>query len=302
MFSYKARLTNARSDRTRYGARPQEIPAIYTNGPWHRLMTYSGDQPFTGGALKEMRNDHKEPWPWINFLATEGWAALVNDQGTGIGVCALGPSEFHGGFAGRRGTGGEKSTNTGYMSPVTREILDHNIVYEYACRFVLGSVQDIRKEAKRITSQKLPAWNFDTARHGWHYQNGKDSGWPLAGKGLVIKANNPSKPIRLLSPITFWQAKSSRQVAIELSSETSGFMTVYWRGMPPENVSEKPSHWGKWRQTWWDKDRSASTRITKGNSKWVKIRLKDIATYRGAITGLAIDVPDGVTIRQIRIE
>ena len=46
MFSDKARLTNARSDHTRYRAHSQEIPAIYTNGPW----------------------------PWINFLATEGWA------------------------------------------------------------------------------------------------------------------------------------------------------------------------------------------------------------------------------------
>ncbi len=302
MFSYKARLTNTRSDRTRYGAHPQEIPAIYTNGPWHRLISYRGDQPFSGEAVKEMRNDHKEPWPWINFLATEGWTALVNDQGSGIGVCAPEPSEFHGGFSGRRGTGGEKSANTGYMSPVTREILDHNIVYEYACRFVLGSVQDIRKEATRIASRKLPAWDFNESRHGWHYQNGQDGGWPLAGNGLALKANNPSRPVRMLSPITFWQAKSARQVSLELSSEKPGSITVYWRGMPPENTSEKPSHWAAWRKTWWDNTRSASRRIRKGNHTRVKFNLKETATYQGGITGLAIDVPDGVTVHQIRVE
>jgi hypothetical protein len=302
MFSYKAKLTNARSDHTQYGAHPQEIPAVYTNGPWHRLITYTGDKPFTGGATKEVRNDHKEPWPWIKFLATEGWTALLDDKGTGIGVCALGPSEFHAGFNGRRGTGGEKSTNTGYMSPMTREILDHNIEFEYACRFVLGNLQDIRNEAARITSKKLPRWNFKKSRHGWHYHNGSDDGWSLAGKGLKIKAKNPARPVRLLSPITFWQAKSARQVALEISSPTSGAITVYWRGMPPENVAEKPSNWGAWQKTWWNKSRSATTRITKGKSQWVKINLEEIPSYQGGITGLAIDVPDGVTIRQIHIE
>ena len=50
----RCRLVNNRPDRTQYPARNQEYPALYTNGPWYRLMTYTGDQPFTGGELSRI--------------------------------------------------------------------------------------------------------------------------------------------------------------------------------------------------------------------------------------------------------
>ncbi|MFM7187023.1 MAG: hypothetical protein ACKO14_04325, partial [Armatimonadota bacterium] len=85
-FTYKARLTNHRGDKTQYKVGAQEVPAVYVNGPFHHLMTYTGDKPFTWDALRELRNDHKEGWPWVNALPTEGWAALVDDDGFGLGV------------------------------------------------------------------------------------------------------------------------------------------------------------------------------------------------------------------------
>jgi|TARA_B110000908_G_C10267939_1_gene466626 hypothetical protein len=302
VFSYKARLTNSRSDKTIYAAMPQEVPAIYTNGPWHKLITYNGANPFSDGAVTEIRNDHKEPWPWVNILATEGWAALVNEDGTGIGISVPNASEFHGGFNGHRGHGGEKSTNTGYMSPITHEILDHNIVYEYTRRFILGSIQDIRKEAKRLKNKALPAWDFNQARHGWHFENGSDEGWPLSEKGLVLKAKNSQTPIRLLSPITFWRAESAQTLAIELTSESSGIMTVYWRGMPNEAASTKPSLWHAWKKTWWTNKRSTTKRITKIKKRWIKVQLKGLPHYEGGLTGLAIHLPFDAVVHQIRLE
>jgi len=52
----KNRLVMIRPDKTQYQARDQELPAIYTNGPWYRLMSYTGDTPFTKGRLSEMTN------------------------------------------------------------------------------------------------------------------------------------------------------------------------------------------------------------------------------------------------------
>jgi hypothetical protein len=45
-----SRLNNDRPDVTQYPAHPQELPAVYTNGPWYKLVSYLGDQPYSGGA------------------------------------------------------------------------------------------------------------------------------------------------------------------------------------------------------------------------------------------------------------
>jgi len=299
-FSYRARLTNARSDEKQYPVHAQEVPAVYVNGPWHRLLTYKGDAPFADGAVTELRNDHDESWPWINVLATEGWTALVNDAGTGIGVCVPRPMEFHGGFAGRRGKGGPKSSNTGYMSPITREILDHNIVYEYACTFVLGTTQDIRREADRLVSKAPHEWNFEDARHGWYYENGHDDGWPLSG-GLAIKAHDTAKPVRLIGPVTFWRAETAPKLAVQISSKAPGEMTVFWRGMPPDEASERPSQWSDWFGHSWDGKRSTSAAIPAGERQWVRVDLAKAPSYKGGITGLAIDIPGGVTVHAVRL-
>jgi len=299
-FQYRARLTNARSDTTQYGPHPQEVPAIYVNGPWHKLMTYAGDRPFAGGALVEVRNDHHEPWPWVHFVATEGWAALVNDADSGIGVCAATVSEFHGGFSGQRGSGGEKSANTGYMSPIATEILDHQIVYEYSCRMVLGNLEQIRAEAARLMPKTLPAWTFDSSRRGWTYENGGDAGWPLAGRGLAVSATDVSRPARLVGPITFWRAEAASQVALRVSSQAATTLKLFWRGMPTVAVA-KNSDWGPWKAQWWKPEYSTDVKIPAATRQWVTVKLAGLPGYSGGMTGLAIDVPGGVAIHDVRL-
>jgi hypothetical protein len=300
-FVYRARLTNARSDKTQYPGTSQEVPAIYTNGPWHRLMTYTGDKPFTGGPLTEIRNDHQEPWPWVRFLPTEGWAALVTEADTGIGILTPGAMEFHGGFAGRRGVGDEKAANTGYMSPISTEILDHNIVYEYSRVFIVGSLDEIRAEAKRRAPTSVPSWNFDGARQGWHYENGTDAGWPLDGRGLAPKAKDPARPVRLVGPVTYWRAESAPALRLLVSSETAGVVRVYWRGMPPADAFTRPSLWAAWQSTWWQTSRSHEARIIAGKRRWITMQLAGLANYEGGLTGLALDIPDGTAVHEVRL-
>ena len=300
-FQYKARLSNARSDKTQYGPHPQEVPATYVNGPWHKLLTYAGDRPFSGAEPIEVRNDHHEPWPWVHFVATEGWAALINDAGTGIGVCTTKGSEFHGGFSGQRGSGGEKSANTGYMSPITTEILDHQIVYEYSCIMVLGTIQQIRAAAARVSPQTLPAWTFDTSRRGWTYHNGGDAGWPLAGRGLAPKATDISRPARLVGPFTFWRAEAAGQVALQVSSQAATTLKLFWRGMPTAAVASN-SVWGPWQAQWWQPQHSIDVKIPAGSRQWVLVKLAGLPGYTGGMTGLAIDVPDHLAIHAVRLD
>ncbi|MCL2304777.1 MAG: hypothetical protein FWC43_05480, partial [Planctomycetaceae bacterium] len=95
-----------RPDKTQYDACSQEMPALYTNGAWYKLVSYLGDKPFQNEPVTIIvdKNDGKG-WPWCNFKTPERWAALMDDNGMGIGVYQADAiamtTGFHGGDAGK---------------------------------------------------------------------------------------------------------------------------------------------------------------------------------------------------------
>ncbi|MHB0998054.1 MAG: hypothetical protein ACYC27_02320 [Armatimonadota bacterium] len=305
-FKWKARLTNNRKDASFYGAHSQEVPAVYTNGPWHRLISYTGDEPFTGDGLTEIRNDHHEAWPWTRFLATERWAALVNDLDEGIGVWHPTATEYHGGFAGRRGKGGPKDAPTGYMSPIRQEILDHNIVYDYECVFIIGNLQEIRSYATHHTPPKLPQWSFKKSRDGWTYENVIDSGWPVKD-GLNLRQNGPGRG-RIISSYKLWHAESAPYAAIlaTVDSDIKGDSRLYWREMP-DKLQLIGKDWNEWAQGWRVKERSVPVPLTTdGKERWYVVKLSDSPAYTGGLIGLALELPEmtsntGIRIKEVRL-
>ena len=201
----RCRLVNARTDRTQYPARQQEMPAVYTNAPWHRIITYSGAEPFTGGALREIAL--QPPPQWSHWIATENWSALLDDSGWGLGVWNRSTTEFIGGFSGRPGTGGATDAPCGYLSPTRPEILDHDIDYAYEYDLVLGTAEEIRARALHRTGERtLPRWDFTEGRLGWHYRNAEDSGW-RASDGLRIQWDKADP--QLESPPFFCRAEEA---------------------------------------------------------------------------------------------
>ncbi|HXX82505.1 MAG TPA: hypothetical protein VEN29_00845 [Casimicrobiaceae bacterium] len=150
------RLTNNRSDQTHYAAMFQELPAVYTNGTFWQLITYSGPFPYTSSPLTQIFASLPSP---PQFSATEHWAALVNDSGFGLGVINSFATLFSGGFAGTPNTGGPGDSSTGYIAPQISESLDWNIVYEYRYVLVLGTLDQIRAYAVG----HRPDWSCDSA-------------------------------------------------------------------------------------------------------------------------------------------
>ena len=61
----RSRLVNFREDTIQYVPGGQELPAVYTNGPWYKLVSYLGDKPFAGEDLTVLvdKEDGKG-WPW----------------------------------------------------------------------------------------------------------------------------------------------------------------------------------------------------------------------------------------------
>ncbi len=232
----RSRLNNARPDTTQYPARSQELPAVYTNGPYYRLYTYTGDAPFTGGGLYRVEKiwdtsippAEVEGGPWEGWYATESWAALVNDDGWGIGVWSPETHRFTGGFAGKPGAGEPQDAPTGYFAPLRTEILDHDIQYEYEYTLILGSVDAIREYVyAHADPDARPAYVFERTRQSWTLREASDDGWPLEGAWHVRLTG--ARP-ELIGPDEVWDAAAAPVLNIRAAFETGADrLIVRWQ-------------------------------------------------------------------------
>ncbi len=219
----RARFNNARSDKNKYIGRHQELPAVYSNGEYYRLLTYRGDKPFTGDKVDRIPKKKGDGFPWEYWFATENWAALVNDKDWGLGIYKPDNYLFIGGFAGKEGRGGTHDSPTGYIAPLHTEILDHNITYDYNYTLILGSLNDIRGYAvKQGRGMGLPDWRFDKDRQHWRYEavgsKGTDAGWPIKG---YIQLDLGKHGMSAISPPRLWKAEDALVLHISAAFMTS---------------------------------------------------------------------------------
>lgn len=289
----KSRLTNHRTDQTQYPGRHQELPAIYTNGPWYQLVTYQGDKPFTGAeptVLVDL-NDGKG-WPWRHFYTPEHWAALLNKDGRGVGVYLPDACMFSGGFAGKpKGAGGPKSNPTGYMTPLFKEILDHNIVYTYEYSLIVGSLKEIREYVYKSHGRRaLPQWRFLSDRRHWHYRNTTDAGWPIR-KGLVLRLG--LKNAALVSPKTFWRAEHAPKLYIQAAFKTEAdSAAVVFHPYDAVDAGDWPA-WGESKRP----QRPPPGRVRfpirgDGQVCTIVVELSQHENYSGPMTQLQLALPD----------
>ena len=281
----RSRLNNSRKDKMQYPGRSQELPAIYTNGSWYRLMTYDGDKPFTGGELRQVKKkwssakDLENGSPWEHWMATENWAALVNDELFGVGVWKPGSYNFVGGFFGKPGSGGVKDAPTGYISPLEREILDHDIVYTYDYTLIVGKLDEIRQyvynQVKSKPQDHRPDYRFKRDRQHWVYRNAVDTGLPINGALYVkLEQNNP----QLIGPAGFWQASNVPELYIRAElhhKKGEGKAKVFWKTFSDPNFDNKKSVSFKMKND--------------GIFHTYKVNLAVNKEYSGAIVGLRID-------------
>ncbi len=291
----RSRINNQRTDKTQYPGREQELPALYTNGIWYRLFTYTGDQPFTGGKLTRIKNVWRgfQDAPdgiWENWLATENWAALVREDDRGVGIWKPDCFSFKGGFFGTPGVGGSKDVSTGYIAPIHRDILDHNIQYNNEYVLIVGTLQEIRDYVYQHASKKtLPDYRFVKDRQHWVYHNATDTGWPIRGE-LHIRPEKGDP--QMIGPAGFWRAKDVPKLYLRAAFQTKQNQAqLFWK-----THAEQHFNGGKSK---------TFTVQTDGKYRTYEIDLAGLPEYKGVITGLRLDPVfsgskgDGVKIKSI---
>jgi len=199
----RCRLNNQRTDLTFYGGYPQELPAVYTNYPFRYLYSYTGDTPFTGDSISYIPDPcgFGNAPPWATFYATESWSAMVDDNsgnGFGLGVYHPGMHTFNGGY---HGSGG--SNRTGHMSPVKREHLDYNIVYEHEYYLIIDDLTGIRNWIYQHRPDQRPNYVFRQNRQSWLHISTTDNGWPVNDYWRVNL--NMADPY-VVGPYGYWDA------------------------------------------------------------------------------------------------
>jgi len=292
----RSRLTNRRRDKTQYAGRTQELPAVYTNGKWYKLVSYQGDRPFSGAKPTVLvdQNDGKG-WPWRNFYTPEHWVALLDKDDWGLGLYMPGACGFTGGFAGKpKGSGGPKSGQTGYMGTTIKEILDHNIVYTYDYTLIVGSLNEIRDYVYKCEKKRsLPRWEFKDDRQHWICQNVTDAGWPIK-EGLRVALG--SDKVALVSPKTFWRAEDAPTLSLRASFTISAKSAKIL--LQPYDCLTA----GDWAQ--WGPGRSKRPKPAppltfpfkiKGDGKVrnLEIDLASHSKYRGGMTQIKLLLPTG---------
>jgi len=277
----RSRLTNNRLDKTQYDGRHQELPAVYTNAPYHKLMTYTGDAPYSGGPLTEIPKQQHPPGGirWADWRATENWAALVDDSGVGVGVWNPGVYKMIGGFFGTPGTGGAKDSPTGYIAPVHSEILDWNIQYTYEYVLIADTVANIRQYVYDHAEKTAGvSYVFEADRQHWVYRNGQDTGWPIQGHlEIVLKED---KPFEMIGPEMLLKAQAGHQFIIHAAVKKH------------DNTEICPGrlYWKTANEDHFTAGRSVQVELpADGQFHTTTTSLKKADGYDGLITGLRFD-------------
>ncbi len=268
------RCTNQRQDKTQYRPCPQELPAVYTISKLWRLMSYTGDKPFTEDMLTHITNDWHKPWPWTRFIATEGWAALVDDNDWGLGVFKEDGGEFHGGIYGDGRSEDPKHNSTAYLAPIHVENFDYNIVYEHRTEFVVGKIGEIRRRFNQMAVRTPPAWRFAHDRQHWTLRDASDQGFPMNGEWGIRFGE---KKARLESGIRCWKADAAPGLDLKVAYTGQEPLTarVFWKRLGDDKF---------------ENSKSLSLQLNPaGQFHTYHLELKSSAEYRGLATGLAIE-------------
>ena len=274
----RCRMTANRIDTTQYDSRTQEAPCVYLNGPYYRMVTYTGMMPFTNDAVSEFTDRDM-----TNRYGTENWIALLNADGRGVGLYKPNEVRFSSAGFGVTKVGGEFDVSAGYINSQPHLLIDYNGQYEFEYTLVVGSLADVRQFAYAQTRPLLaPAYTFVSDRQGWYYSNTRDKGWPIQNELNVrwSRLDSTESGFRLLSPLSFWQATNVPKLYIQAAFQTKGTVArLAWRKPEDNDIIEIAGRYTDFPI------------VGDGQFRTYEINTSQLSGWNGVITQISLSSP-----------
>ena len=132
-----ARMGFRYSGKERHPEMHHEVPAVFLEPHLSTLVHYSGDQPWTGGALQRSRPG----WPNESRSIPEHWAAYVNGEGSGVGVFVPVAAEL---TCYRFGASEEAAGACSYFAPLVKFAMTPGLEYSYDMVLAVGRPEEMR--------------------------------------------------------------------------------------------------------------------------------------------------------------
>ena len=166
-----------------------------------------------------------------------------------------------------------------YISPVSTDVLDHNIVFEFDLAVRVGKLDELRNYFTGFMSKRIPpAWNFAKDRQHWVPMDCTDAGWPIQN-GLRLTIAKGNKKARIEGPIRPFRAETVQKLRI----------TGAWKGL-------KGTGHVTWKQMGNDKQAkplSATFTIPEGEKlTTVEVDLGSNPEFKGLITQFNVWLAD----------
>lgn len=127
----------------------QEIPAFFVAPDLDTLVLYNGPKPWTDDKLQRSRPG----WPNESRTLTEPWAAYLDKNDYGIGLCVPIATNL---TCYRFGDGDPQHGSCSYFAPLTRFAIRPGFVFEYELWVTAGPVKEIRDRFKKLLLHTPP--------------------------------------------------------------------------------------------------------------------------------------------------
>jgi hypothetical protein len=125
----------------------QELPAVFVDADLPNLTFYGGAAPWTGAPVTR----RVPGWPNERVQTTEPWAAYVDEEGWGIGVCTPGSYDLTTYRFKGDGKTGPKGSACSYFAPIRTMAIQPGWEFKYEIFLAIGTVEELRGTFKRLS-------------------------------------------------------------------------------------------------------------------------------------------------------
>ncbi len=211
----QSQVTNDSVDRSFW--REQEVPAVYVTSDLENFKTYTGNSPFTGGAVTTEQIDQLAN-NQVDFVRpTEYWSAWVDNNDFGVGVFTQDVQHQVAFRSGAQGVSGDFANETNYLAPAPKFTVGPNMVDTSVSYLMLDTVSGIRSLAEsKAVYPSVGKWEFNEAnnRERWGILNANDVAVAAGNWSFDTSLADPT----LLSPQFQVPAGDYTQVEIRMSA------------------------------------------------------------------------------------